>query len=409
MKFNEFIDAYKKTLNSIKYSKQNKKTVLKKMKDISKKSLLLVLMISIFTILPIKVSAVDKPSLRIKNASQGVKLSWNKKQSKTYIVQRKSTNKKYKTIKVLSGKFSYIDKNVRSGRKYLYRVITNGIPSVEKRIIRLSKPVIKHIGQSDLEGVSVNWSRVKGAKKYEIYKAVVNNKTGGYKKLATVKTNNFSYTEKSGQKFKIKIRTVNGNYKSVFSKSQKHIHMEKVFVNTAINPTYDGINVDWDSIKGASEYYLYKASSKFNSFKKIATITNTNVIYTESGLKKYCCEYQDKDVIEGEKYKYYVTYKAGNSFSKKENVSEIVFKSYDLKIELNEGDIDNKTLDFSHDGDFDKLVSVKSSDENIVTVEKTESKKAVIYALAKGEAFIDIKYNTDYYDGYTSRYKIEIK
>ena len=383
------------------------------MKKIIKKGLLfsscIIMLMTPFSVNAAKSSVRGvKVTLKAVNTVKGVRLSWNKTKAKAFTVQRKSGSK-FKTIKKLNGKYSYTDKNVKSGTKYSYRVLANASASNTKKIIRLSQPVIKHIGAGDLEGMTINWEKVKGAKKYEIYKSEIKGKKASYKKIGTSGNNYFSFNEKSGQPSNYKIRAVNGSYKSALSKLQKYTHMERVNLNTAINSEYDGISVTWDSVKGASEYYLYKAAGESEDFKQVAVITKINTAYTESGLKINYCEYEDKDVTDGETYKYYVTYKAGDNISKEDNTSIIIYKPYDKILNLNVGDTDESLLDFTFDGDFGTLISVKSSDEGVVYVEKTDDKKAIINAVSHGEAYIDVVYSTEYNEGYQIRYKIQVE
>ena len=66
-------------------------------------------------------------------------------------------------------------------------------------------------------------------------------------------------------------------------------------------------------------------------------------------------------------------------------------------------------LQFTFDGDFGTLISVKSSDEGVVYVEKADDKKAIINAVSHGEAYIDVVYSTEYNEGIKIRYKIQVE
>lgn len=373
-------------------------------------SIILATGITAVCILPIGASAVRKPELTVKNAENGVKLIWNNTRASKYSLQRRTAKRKFKTIKTVSGKFSFTDKSAKSGKKYAYRLISNGLYSKEKKILYLSSPKIKSIGNGDLEGMTIKWNKVKGAQKYEVYRAeVTDGKTGQYKKIDTVKTNRFDYMETSGQAHKYKIRAVNKTYKSAFGNEKKYTHMERVIAFAAVNSAYDGINISWEHIKGADEYYIYKAVKNEDKFTKIAEVSKVDTVYTESGLKLYQCEYTDNEVKDGESYRYYVVAKAGGKLTEKNYVDEITFKQFDYEVSLKAGDVDTTTLDYSVDGDIFRIESVKSTDEAIVTVEKTAEKKAVLKALNKGTAYVEIKYKTDGSDGITVRYKITVE
>ena len=100
----------------------------------------------------------------------------------------------------------------------------------------LQKPVIT-VKASGAEILKISWSKVSGAKKYEVYRSA--SKSGEYKKVGT--TSNLSYSDKKidqNKTYYYKVRAVSGNAKSAYSgvKSSK--------INTEISlksiPPYSG-------------------------------------------------------------------------------------------------------------------------------------------------------------------------
>lgn len=124
-----------------------------------------------------------------------------------------------------------------------------------KRITRLKTPLIESIGY-DKKGMGIVWKKVKGAKKYEIYKArIKDNKVGKYKKIKTVKSCSLDcYSEKSKTRNRYKVRAVRGKLKSAFSKPKEYKY-----------------------IKRAKEGYDYSYTSKY------ADILNSDVQYYNYG------------------------------------------------------------------------------------------------------------------------------
>ena len=81
-----------------------------------------------------------------------------------------------------------------------------------------STPRLVSVKQTGANAVTVSWAKAKNAKQYELFVAV--NK-GSYKKLKTSKELSFRHTGvKAGATYKYKVRAVNGNSKSAFSKTK---------------------------------------------------------------------------------------------------------------------------------------------------------------------------------------------
>lgn len=197
------------------------------MKRITSIILTLIISAGIFGVIP-SVSAVTVPKLTVKNTSKGIELKWKKLKSKKIKIQRKTGKEKYKTIKTISNKGSYTDKNTAAGKKYFYKLKYKSKFSAEKGIVRLKAPSIKSIGY-DKKGMGFIWGKVKGAKKYEVYKAEVKNKkTGKYKKIKTVTSNSLdNYAEASKKTHKYKVRAINGNSKGVYSKAKQYNYVKR--------------------------------------------------------------------------------------------------------------------------------------------------------------------------------------
>lgn len=197
------------------------------MKRVISLIIVLILSIGVLGTAPI-FAAVKVPKLKVKNISGGIELSWKKLKSKKLKIQRKESKGKYKTIKTISNKDVYTDKNVSAGKKYFYKLTYKNKSSAQKGIVRLKAPSIKSIGY-DKKGMGFIWSKVKGAKKYEVYKAEVkNNKTGKYKKIKTVTSNSLdNYAETSKTTHNYKVRAVNGKSYGVYSKTKKYYYVKR--------------------------------------------------------------------------------------------------------------------------------------------------------------------------------------
>ena len=237
----------------------------------------IILVMSVITLLatfPISTSAKTKTTLKAENKNNGIKLSWNKTATtKKFTVLRKTSGKKkFKTIKMLGGKFTFTDKTAKAGKKYTYKIV-GGKAASKKTLIRLKAPMITKFTSGE-QGLSISWKKVKGAKKYEVYSAA----TGKYKKIATVTTNSLSkYFPKAEQEYKYKVRAVNGSSKSAFSKAKKLIQIPEVTEHPATQGDIpeDATSVEYtEKILSGTDYSEYCITDEnypdvtivFNSF-----------------------------------------------------------------------------------------------------------------------------------------------
>lgn len=189
--------------------------------------------LSIILIISSAVIAVNgkiavKPKVKVKNVEKGIELSFSNIGKKKIKIQRKTAKEKFKTIKKLSKKTSYIDEKITAGKTYSYKIICGKLESKVKKITRLKAPSIKTVGY-DKKGMGFIWSKVKGAKGYEVYKAnVKDNKTGKYTLIKTVTNNSLdNYEEKTKTTNKYKVRAINGNSKGLVSKPKEYTYVKR--------------------------------------------------------------------------------------------------------------------------------------------------------------------------------------
>ncbi|MFD1406378.1 fibronectin type III domain-containing protein [Robinsoniella peoriensis] len=174
----------------------------------------------------------------VKTASAGatsIKVTWKKVNGASGYVIYRSTKKGsgYKKIStIISGsKTSFTNKSLKNGKTYYYRVRAyKNVNSAKKygsysnvvyRKATLSKPAqVKTTAKKS--SIKVNWKKVMGADKYEIYRAV--GKKGQYKKVATLSSRKIAYTNKKltkGRLYSYKIKAVqkvgDKTYRSAYS------------------------------------------------------------------------------------------------------------------------------------------------------------------------------------------------
>lgn len=139
---------------------------------------------------------VAAPSLKVANGAKGPKLTWTEVDNcSRYAVYRKTGSGNYVRL-ITTDALAYQDTTAASGTTYTYGVAAiigsanSGMAGVKD--IYLSEITTKL--KSVSSGVKVSWTSAKGAKKYVIYRKLG---TGKYKKLTSVSSKTFSYTDKT--------------------------------------------------------------------------------------------------------------------------------------------------------------------------------------------------------------------
>lgn len=165
-----------------------------------------------------------KPNLRtISNTRDGLKITWDELEAAdTYVVYRKTKNGEWKCLGE-TGKNSYTDKTVKSGKKYYYTVSARneaGDSDLSNALAKqyLFAPILIKC-QKEGNNMSLAWIKTKGAKGYIIYRKTA---SGKYKKLKIVKgMSNNSYTDKTAfgkKRYFYKVKAYKGKTHSAFSK-----------------------------------------------------------------------------------------------------------------------------------------------------------------------------------------------
>ena len=174
------------------------------------------------------------PTVKVANASNGVKVSWSTAANATgYTVYSSTYNAKTKkwsgwknrgTAKATAT--SWVDKNAKEGTYYRYtvRAVYGSYKSSYKasdNTIRLLNPTVKVAKATN--GVKVSWNKIAGAKNYNVYRAeYVNGKWSSWKVVTTTESNTFAYTDKTVKKgitYKYTVRAVNGKTMSSYKAS----------------------------------------------------------------------------------------------------------------------------------------------------------------------------------------------
>jgi len=270
----------------------------------------------------VEVSAASKGPSKVTITSvksvdyNAVKVTWKKaKNAKKYEVYRAtSKNGSYKKVKTTTAR-SYTNTKLVTGKKYYYKVrAVNGKKKGSFSTKKYAVPKLKKTtGVKVVAGsksIKVSWSKVSGAKGYQVYRAV--GKDGSYKKVKT--TTGISYTDsnvKAGKNYYYKVRAyrvVNGNNRYGLYGGTKSgtLSKPKVEPSKPVTPDKPAHTHKWVAVYGERTVYeerdVYEEQEKYGR----RTVCKTCGFMSANGQEVMwhvndgdCRGYYTKDVVIG--------------------------------------------------------------------------------------------------------------
>ncbi len=222
-------------------------------------------------------------NIKASNTNQGVKITWSAvKDAEKYRIYRKAAGQfKFTYLDTVSAdKTSFVDKTVRSGKKYTYTVRgvnfvgIGDLNSTGAAITFYDTPVvdIKNI----TKGVNLKWAKVSGATKYRIYRKT--SASSEWTRLDTVTGTSFTdKTAKSGKKYYYCVKAGKGDTMSGYNIEGKYYLAAPEL--SSIKNTNTGVKISWKEVKGADRYKVYRKYGG-NSYEYIGTTEKT--YYTDN-------------------------------------------------------------------------------------------------------------------------------
>ena len=253
-----------------------------------------------------------QPTVKIANASTGVKVSWNKVTGATGYTVYRSEYKNGAWTKWASrgtakaNKTSWTDTKVASGVQYKYtvRAINGKVASTyvsSNTVLYLAQPDVTFENASN--GVKVSWNKIAGATGCTVYSSTYNAKTkkwsGWSNRGTTTKTSWTDTKVKSGTYYKYTVRAVNGNTKSTYLSTNGLIYLAQPTVKASL--VSNGVNVTWNKVSGATGYRIYRKANNETKWSTLATVKGTT--------------YNDVEVSDGNSYSYTVRAYKGKVWS----------------------------------------------------------------------------------------------
>ncbi len=307
---------------------------------------------------------LSQPTVKIANASTGVKVSWSKVSGAIgYTVYRSElSNGKWSSWKNMgtakADKSSWVDKSAKSGTQYKYtvRAVNGGSKSTYKAtsgLLYLAQPTVEIANAT--KGVKVSWSKVSGATGYTVYRSQYSDgKWSKWKDMGTAKSDKSAWTDKSvksGTQYKYTVRAVNGKVKSSYKATSGLVFISAPTLK-ATNASYS-VKVSWSKVAGATQYKLYRSELKDGKWSSWSTLTT---------LEADTTSFVDKTVAVDSVYKYTIKAINGSSLSAAASADEIWY-SYAPTISVINGET-GIVVNWEHINGAEKYIFYRSEFKN---------------------------------------------
>lgn len=236
-----------------------------------------------------KIRFLAMPTVKASGAYKAVKVSWGKVTgAKSYTVYRKTGSSSWKSIKSGVTSTSFNDTTAKNGTTYYYTVravygnYTSYYNTKGAAIKYIGSPVVKVANSAS--GVTVSWSKISGAKSYNVYRKTTSAKS--WSKLGS--TTSASYTDKkakSGTTYIYTVIATDGKVNSGYNTSGWKIKFLSAPKISTTSVSKGKITVKWAKVAGASQYEVYRKAGS-GSWAKVATVKSSSVSYTDKKVKK---------------------------------------------------------------------------------------------------------------------------
>lgn len=238
---------------------------------------------------------LNTPSLGYaSNLKDGSKISWyTVKGAEGYYIYRKTAGGNYKYLAKVTGESSwyYVDKTAQQGVTYTYTVraykgsILSSYESQGKTVRRLAEPVLTV--SNDTNGIAVNWSSIKGASGYLVYRKLANG--GSWSRIATLAGNGkTSYTDtnvRNGVKYVYTVRAYYGSSRSSYYSGRIIYRLSQQNVRAVSSNSSGRLTLIWTKYLSASYYQVqYSLYSNMKNARTVNVSPNSTISKTITGL-----------------------------------------------------------------------------------------------------------------------------
>ena len=188
---------------------------------------------------------------------------------------------------------NYTDSKANAGYTYYYKVkaisevksaANSSLSAAVAITCRCARPVVKTDYWASTGKPYIKWTAVAGASKYYVYRST--SKDGTYEYIGyTTKTNYTDSKANAGYTYYYKVQAIS----SVKSKANSALSAAVTITCRCARPsvkitTSNGSpRLTWNAVAGASQYEVYRATSKNGSYTKM--FTTSNLSYTNTSAK----------------------------------------------------------------------------------------------------------------------------
>ncbi len=237
------------------------------------------------------VKFLSAPEFAVANTEKGIELYFNNVNGAIkYVVEKKTgTGNFVKLAEVSPADGVYVDKDIIANGTYTYRIQAfSSDVALDSEVVtcnaitRLATPEKMVSISVDVPGMTVTWTPVAGATKYNVYRKEIDG--DAYTVIGTA--TGTSYTDTTAQSNVVYTYTVSaandtgcGAYteKSItrlFLASPKLLSRENVV---------NGVKITWSAIEGATCYRIYRRGAGVNYWHYLGTIDAKNTSYVDYG------------------------------------------------------------------------------------------------------------------------------
>ena len=186
---------------------------------------------------------------------------------------------------------NYTDNKANAGYIYYYKVKAVNANSIKSdysatvaATCHCARPVVKPDYLISTGKPYIKWTAVSGASKYYVYRSGSSN--GTYKYVGTTTATNYTDNKaNAGYTYYYKVKAVSkvssgaNSYYSVVIGATCHCARPSVKITTSNGSP----RLTWNAVAGASQYEVYRATSKNGSYTKM--FTTSNLSYTNTSAK----------------------------------------------------------------------------------------------------------------------------
>ena len=188
---------------------------------------------------------------------------------------------------ITTSKTSVTNTSAKAGKTYYYKVraicdvkdATASFSDVKSRTCDLPQTNLTLSNKASTGKIVISWEPVEGATKYEVWRAT--SKNGDFSCLTTTsKTSVTNTSAKSGKTYYYKVRAICDvkDAAAAFSDAKSRTcDLAQTGVRLSNNASTGKIVVRWEAVEGATQYEVWRATSKNGEFTLMSTTDRTQI------------------------------------------------------------------------------------------------------------------------------------